>query len=227
MSKKHISRLDMPKTWPVPKKEYKWILRPNPGPHTLEKSIPIALLIKHILNYAETTNEARKIIVNKEILVNKKIIKDKKYPIGLFDVIEIPKLQQQFRLIINKKNKFILIPISKEDSLFKPCKIINKKILKGKKLQLNLEDSRNMLVDKDEYKTNDTVILNLENNKITSYIKLEKNSIIYLTGGKYIGYTGLIDKIEDDTITFSTGDKKIKTLKKYAFVIPKGLMKDE
>jgi small subunit ribosomal protein S4e len=227
MSKKHLTRLDMPKTWPVQKKEYKWIIRPNPGAHPLEKSIPISLVIKHMLNHAKTTKEAEKILNNKEILVNKKVIKEKKHSVGLFDVIEIPKTKEYLRVLINKNNKFKLVEIKKEDALLKPYKITNKTLLKGKKIQLNLSDSKNILVEKDEYKTNDTIVLNVETQKIQSYLKLDKNSTIYLTSGKYIGYIGTVNKIENETITFSTDNKKIKTSKKYAFVIPKDFIKND
>lgn len=227
MSKKHLSRLNMPKSWPVPKKINKWIIRPNPGPHQLDRSIPITIILKYILNYAKTTNEVGKILNNKEILVDKKIIKDKKYSLGLFDVLEIPRINEQFVVLLNKKNKFILYPIKKEDSLLKPCKIIKKTILKGKKLQLNLYDSKNIIIDKDDYKVGDTILLNLNSKKIESQLKLEKNSTLYLTGGKHIGNIGTLDKIENDTITFSLGDKKIKTSKRYAFVIPKDFIKNE
>ncbi|MFH1209575.1 MAG: 30S ribosomal protein S4e [archaeon] len=227
MSKKHLTRLDMPKTWPVQKKEYKWIIRPNPGAHPLEKSIPISLVIKHMLNHAKTTKEVEKILNNKEIIVNKKVIKEKKYSVGLFDVIEIPKTKECLRVLINKSNKFKLVEIKQEEAVLKPYKIINKTLLKGKKIQLNLSDSKNIIVDKDEYKTNDTIILNLETKKIQSYLKLDKGSTIYLTSGKYIGYIGIVDNIDNDTITFSADNKKIKTSKKYAFVIPKDFIKND
>src|SRR3989344_4686856 len=140
MSKSHLSRLYMPKSWPVPKKQNKWIIKPSPGPHPLKECIPINIILKNILKYARTTREVKKILSNKEIIVDKKIIKDQKFPLGLFDILEIPKTNEYFIILLNKKGKFILKPIKKEESSLKLCKIINKTLLKGKKIQLNLYD---------------------------------------------------------------------------------------
>jgi len=223
MSKSHLSRLYMPKSWPVPKKQNKWIIKPSPGPHPLKECIPINIILKNILKYARTTREVKKILSNKEIIVDKKIIKDQKFPLGLFDILEIPKTNEYFIILLNKKGKFILKPIKKEESSLKLCKIINKTLLKGKKIQLNLYDAKNILVNDVIFKVGDTIILDLDSKKIKSHLKLEKDATVYLTGGKYISYIGTLDKIENDTITLDIGKKKIKTSKKYAFVISKEL----
>lgn len=215
------------KSWPVSRKETKWITKPSPGPHPLKLCIPINIVLKNILNYAKTTIEVKKILNNKDVLVDKKVIKDHKHPLGLFDILEFPKINEYFRVIISENGKFILQPIKKEDTSTKICKIIGKTILKGNKLQINLYDSKNILVDKDEYKVGDSIILDLEQRKIKSHLKLEKNTSIYLTGGKPVGKTGTLEKIEKDVITVNIDKKKIKTSKRYAFVIPKDLIKND
>jgi len=221
MAKKHLSRLNAPKCWPIKKKQSKWITRPNPGPHPLKRGIPLSILIKDILKYAETTKQVKKILGNKEILIDKKARKDCKFPIGLMDTIEIPKTKGYYRIILNKNNKLIVTPIKKEGIEIKPCKIIGKKILKNKKTQLNLFDGRNILIDNDNYKVGDTIILNLSNNKIESHLKLEKDSKVYLMSGNHVGKIAIVSEFKKDSknLTLDCNKQEIKTAKNYAFVI--------
>ncbi|MEK6835042.1 MAG: 30S ribosomal protein S4e [Nanoarchaeota archaeon] len=232
MAKRHLFALNAPINWPIKRKEKKWVIRPNLGPHPLNKCLPLSLLIKGILNYATTAREVRKILQNQEIIINKRVIKDPKFPIGIFDNIEIKSKKEHFRLFINSENKYKLIKINENESKLKLCKIINKRILKKGLIQLNLYDGRNILVDKDSYKTGDTIVLDLENNKIVSHLKLEKNSLVYLMGGKYMGSTGKVELITEKNglqptrILLKSKDKDIETLKEFAFVIDQDTLKD-
>jgi len=221
MVKRHLSRLNAPKCWTIKKKQSKWVTRPNPGPHPLKKCIPLSILIKDLLNHAETTKQVKKILNNKDIIVDKKVRKDHKFPAGLMDTIEIPKIKEYYRIILNNKNKLILMPIKKEETEIKPCKIIGKKILKNKKIQLNLFDGKNILIEKDSYKVGDTIIINLLNNKINSHLKLEKDSKVYLTDGNHVGKIATISEIKkgSKTVTLNHDKQKIKTAKEYVFVI--------
>lgn len=235
MVKRHLSRLNMPKNWPIKRKGTKWITKSNPGPHPLYRSISLNLTVKEMLGYAKLTREVKKILNNKEILIDKKIRTDHKFPVGLMDTIEVSKTNQYFRLLLNKKSKFVLLPIKKEESGIKPCKIINKTVLKNKKIQLNLYDGKNIIVDKDVYKVGDTLILDLEKKNIKNSIKLEKGSLVYLTGGKHTGFVGTIKDIYSSNslypnkIVFIADNQKYETLRKYAFVINNevSMLKDE
>ncbi|MCD4666379.1 30S ribosomal protein S4e [archaeon] len=234
MSKKHLSRLNAPKSWPIQRKGIKWIIRPNPGAHKLKDCIPLSILLKNILHYAKTTREVKAILNKGEILVDKKIRKDHKLPLGIMDVFEIPKTKEAYRIFINNKNKFILVKIKKEETNIKPYKIIDKKYLKNKKIQLNLYGGRNLILDKNDYNVGDSVIIDLTNNKIKSHLKLEKNSLVYLIGGKHKGNIGTIEKIEKPLgisgkteIILKSGKDKLSTLKDYAFVISKDITLEE
>jgi small subunit ribosomal protein S4e len=223
MVKKHLFSLNAPLNWPIKRKEHKWVTRPNPGPHQLKKSLPLGLLITGLLKYATTSREVKKILKDGVVIINNRVIKDKRFPVGILDNIEIK--NEYFRLIINPENKYQLKKINKEESKLKLCKIINKKILKKGIIQLNLYDGRNILVEKDQYKTGDTIIIDLEKNKIVSHLKLEKNSLVYLIGGKYAGTMGKVESISERKglqlakLILKLDKKNIETLKDYAFVI--------
>ncbi|MEW6063189.1 MAG: 30S ribosomal protein S4e [Nanoarchaeota archaeon] len=208
------------------RKEHKWIARPLPGPHKLDKCITLNIALKDILKYAKTTGEVKYILNNREVLVNKVVRKDYKFPIGFMDVLEIPKTNEHYRVLYDEHGYFVLRKISKEDSKLKPCKIIKKLMVKGGKQQITLHDGNNIFV-KDKYQVGDTVVIDLEKKKIIDWIKLEKDNLIYLVDGKHVGSVGVVSEIlsfknmQKSRITFKIGDRSFETLKDYVFVIGK------
>ena len=222
----HLKRIATPKSWPISRRKgISFIARPNPGPHKLSGSMPLNVVIKEILNIAKTTRETKRLLNNKKILIDGKPRKDYKLPIGLMDVIEIPEINQQFILLYDEKGKFALKPITKEESQKKILKIINKNILKKNRTQLNFYNGTNLQVEKDVYRTGDSVIM--QGKEIKKHLKFEKGAIVYLTGGKHKGKIGLIDEIHQSSqitkgeITVKIEKEKITTRKDFAYVIEK------
>ena len=219
MGKDHLKRLAAPKTWQIRRKGLKYITKPIPGPHNLGLGMPLSLMLKEILNYANTTREVKKILNSNEIKIDGKLRKDFRFPVGLFDTIEFVNTNECFRVILNRKGKIDLIKIKKEEILIKPCKIIGKTMVRGK-LQLNLYDGKNIFADNKSYKVGDTILLSLPDQKISKHIKLDKKSTIFLIGGKHIGEIGNVeDVIENKIIYKDQNSNLIETSKKYAFVV--------
>lgn len=229
----HLKRLAASKHYPIKKKEYKFTTTPNPGPHKKDGCIPLQILLRDSLKIAETSKEAKKILKNKDILVDGRSKTDPKYPIGLMDVITIPKTKKYYR-IIPQKGKLTLIEISKEKSMIKLCQITGKTTIKKGYEQLNLHDSRNILLKnekdtktKNDYKIGDTIEISLPDQKIIKHIKLEKNNIGLITHGKHEGKIGkikeihIIKNLQKNKINITTDKKDIETLKKNIFVIGK------
>ncbi len=222
MGKDHLKRLAAPKTWHVIRKGPKFITKPAPGSHGLETCMPFSVLLKEILNYANTTKEVKKILNTNEVKVDGKARKDFRFPVGIFDTIVFPNINEYLRVVLNRQGKINLIKIEKDEARLKPCKIIGKTMVRGK-LQLNLYDGRNISVDKDVYKVGDTLLLSVPEQKISRHLKLEKNSTIFLTGGKHIGETGNVDYISNNKITYKDeSGNLVETSKKYAFVVGDG-----
>lgn len=219
MAKKHLKRLAAPKTWHIKRKRLKFIIRPVPGAHSLDRGLPLGLLLKEILNHANTTSEVKKILNNSEIKIDGKIRKDVRFSVGIFDTIEFTNINEYFRVILNRKGKLDLIKINKDEAVLKPCKIIGKTMVRGK-LQLNLFDGKNIFVDNNNYKVGDTVILSLPDKHVEKHLKLDKKSTIFLTGGKHIGEIGNVEDIIEDKIVYKDKDGElVETSKRYAFVI--------
>ena len=220
----HLKRLTSPKSWNISKKEYKFATRPSPGPHSLQSSIPLNLVVKNLLGYASTTRESKKIITSGKIIVDGRARKEHTYPLGVMDIIELPDTKSAFILLLDELGKFKLHPIKHTKTKY--CKIIDKTTLRKKKTQLNLSSSRNIIIAKDTYKVGDTVLLDLSTNNIKSHLKFEKDATAYITDGKYVGSTGKIlditkSSLSKDKITIKIGNHKYETLKDYAFIVDK------
>ena len=227
MGKSHLKRLNAPKSWPISRKRNMWITRPSSGPHKLEESMPLNTILKELLKYPKITKEVKNILNKKEILVDKIPRKDIGFPVGIYDVIEIPKTKEYFLFLINKKGKCFLKKIDEKDAESKPLKIIGKTVLKKNKMQLNFYNGNNLITDKKDYKVGDTLLISLKDKKILKYLKMDKGSLVYLTGGKHGGCYGVVgglsssDDKKKDMIELNIDDKKIKTLRKFAFVVDK------
>lgn len=226
----HYKRLNLPKTYPeIKRKGVVFITCPAPGPHKLKESMPLNFIIRDFLRYTKTTRETKKLLDEGKILIDNIIRKDHKFPIGFMDTISIPALNEYYRVMYDQKGKFDLIKIKKEDADYKICKITNKTILKKGKIQLNLYDGKNILIDKDDYTVGETILI--QNNKIIKHLKFGKGALVFLTAGKHTGIVGTVEEIKrlpgstKDIIIIKQDSSTIETLKEYAFVIEKSMLK--
>ena len=219
MAKNHLTRLAAPKTWHIKRRGELFITKSNPGPHSSSLGIPLNILLKEILHYSNSTGETKKVLKSNEIKIDGRLRKDFRFPVGVFDTIEFTKINEYFRIILNRRGHLSLIKISKEESSIKPSKIIGKTMVKGK-MQLNLYDGKNLLVDTGEYNVGDTLMISLPEQKIKNYLKLDKKATIFLIGGKHIGEVGKVEDIIENKIIYKdSAGNLVETSKSYAFVI--------
>lgn len=220
----HLLRLNTPKRWPIRRKGIKYIARPVPGPHKLKECITLNIVLKDLLKYAKTTREVKKILNEGKVLIDNVARKEHRFPIGIMDIIEIPTTNEHYVVMLDENHKFILKKIKKDEASKKVCKIIGKKHLKGNRLQLNLYDGKNALVDNDTFKIGDSVVYDFSNKKIQDHLKFEKGAFVYLADGKHVGKKGVVEDIKTSPnkktrIVLKHKDKRFETLKDYSYVI--------
>jgi len=223
---KHLKRLNAPRTLRLHRKEEPWTVRPAPGPHPLEKSIPLGLIVRNYLELVDTLGEAKIVMANGDILVDGVKRKSHKFPCGLMDVISIPKLKKDYRILFDNKGKLILIPTASKNATWKLCRIENKTILKGKQIQLNLHDGRNKIIQKDEYKTRDVLKISFKDKKISDIYKFEKGTVSMIIGGSHIGEVANIEEIDiisssKPNLAKMKGKSEFITVQEYVFPIGK------
>ncbi len=226
MSKKnHLSRLAAPRSWPISRKGIKWIAKPTPGAHNTETALPLVVLVRDILNITGTSKEVKKLVHSRDLLVNQRSPKDIRLPVGLFDIISFPKAKLNYRLIFSRNGKLEPEEIKAGDANSLPVKIKTKTTIRGGKTQLNLSNGWNVLVNKDTYRTNDVVVIDLSNGKIKEHRKFGAGKEVYVTGGKQLGITGKLKAVkqvgllkkENIAVLESKGDT-FKTRAEYLFV---------
>lgn len=211
----------MPEKWKLVRKSTKWMLRHDPT-HEFESSMSLNLIFKDLLNIAKTSREAKHILNNQEILVDGRRRKEMSYSCGILDVINVPLLKENYRMMIDTRGKILALKITDADAKIKPVKIIGKTILKGGKMQLNLSDGRTMLVNNPDYKMGDTLVISLPEQKVQDHIQFDKKHMVYLIGGNHAGKHGEIIDFKDGNVIIKTKEgHNVETLKKYALVIGK------
>ncbi|MCE4599723.1 MAG: 30S ribosomal protein S4e [Desulfurococcales archaeon] len=201
---RRLKALAAPAFWPVLRKEYKWTVKPRPGPHPMEYSLPLLLIVRDVLGYASTGREARKLIAEGHFKVDGRVRKDYKYPVGFMDVLEVVDTGEVYRFIPYPVKFFKLHEIPRDEALLKPVRIEDKTTVKGGHIQLNLHDGRNILVRvkdprnpvEDVYKTMGTLLITLPEQEIKDYIPLEEGNIAIISGGRNVGRVGKIMNIQ-------------------------------
>ncbi len=216
MGKSHLKRIASPVSWKLSKRKgITFVVRPKPGRHPLEFSVPITIILREMLGYAETSKEVKLILQNEKIFVNGKEVKDHRFNCGIFDVIKIEKTGEKYMLSYDKKGKFILIPVKGDEII---SKVISKKIKAGEEYVIGLQNSYNIKVTEKEFKTikvGDSIRYNFKTCKF-KHVPFKEGTYVFVIRGKYVGECGKVKSITryngtaKDTVAIE-GDKEFVT----------------
>uniref|UniRef100_UPI00359018BC small ribosomal subunit protein eS4, Y n=1 Tax=Myxine glutinosa TaxID=7769 RepID=UPI00359018BC len=194
--KKHLKRLAAPKHWMLDKLTGVFAPRPSTGPHKLRECLPLIIFLRNRLRYALTYDEVKKICMQRLIKIDGKVRTDITYPAGFMDVITIDKTSENFRLIYDTKGRFAIHRITAEEAKYKLCKIRKRRVASKGIPFVVTHDARTIRYPDPLIKENDTVQVNLENGKITDFIKFETGNLCMVTGGANLGRVGIITSRE-------------------------------
>ncbi len=218
----HQKRLSAPKSYPIKRKLNKrFLVCPRPGPHPKNNCITLLSVLRDMLEYCENSREARYTIKLGKVMVDGKTRKDLKYPVGIFDIITLPEIKESYIVVSGEK----YLKLLKTDKKSKICRIENKTKIKGGKTQLNLHDGKNLIVDKDRYKTKDSLVLELPNLKIEKHLKRKENSLCLIIKGSNMGKIGKIKDIKKtpgskpNMASIEINQKTVDIPEKFVFVI--------
>jgi small subunit ribosomal protein S4e len=220
IGEKHLSRLAAPKHWPIRRHGLKWITRLRPGAHSLKTGMPLNVILRDLLGYAGNNKEVKTILNNQDVLVDGKRRKEPRFNTGVMDVLSLPRISEYYRIMFDKKGKIALLPIKEGESRTKVCKIIGKRLIKGK-LQINLSDGKNLLVEKGDYKKGDSVLIEVPVLKVKEVLAMAKGNLVYMTAGKHVGEIGQVREIKGERIVVKTKESEFETLRRYGLVIGK------
>ena len=207
----YMKRNNMPKTWHLPRKGMTYIINPL---FKMKMGIPLLILLRDMLKLASTRKEVKKLLNTGKIKINQKVARDDKAVLMLFDVLSLE--NKNLKLILKNK-KFDVAEVKGKEAEEKIVKITGKKILKGKKTQINLNDGRNCLSE-EKIRTGDSAVIDLKENKISEILPLKTGSRIIFIVGKYLGEEGIVEKIENNDVLVKIKDGKVNSKSKFIMV---------
>ena len=197
-----LKRKPAPAFWPIHRKELPWVVKPSSGSHSLEKCLPLTLVLRDMLGVAQTRKEGKLILTQGKVIVNGKVYKKDDVPVGLMDIVAMPESNQYYRIMPSHKGLY-LAPISKDESNTSLLRVENKSTVHNG-VQIALHDGSNILVKVADpknptevtYETFDVLKVIYPEKTVTQTLKTKEGNIAVITGGKNIGRQGKIVEIE-------------------------------
>ena len=175
-----------------------WSVRPSPGPHSLNYSLPLAVIIRDMLRYAKTLREARYIISRGHVKVDGVVRRDYKFPVGLMDVVEIEPTGEVYRVVPDERKFYALLPIPSQEAHLKMLRVEGKTAVRGGRLQLHFHDGRNLVAPPDagrHFKTFDGVLYDLKGKTVRAHVPLKLGVYAVVVRGSNVGFSGQLCEI--------------------------------
>lgn len=183
----HLKRQEAKKIWPIGRKETKYLAVPS---HEKEHSLSLATILREILRLVKTRKELKKLLNENKIKINGRIVKEANYPVALFDSLSFPSINKHYRAVL-KGRKIGFKEIQEKEAPIRAYKAINKRVISGKKIQINFSNGRN-IVSSEKVNVGDFVMLDAVSNKIVKIFSLQKGLEVLVIKGKHAGASGKI-----------------------------------
>ena len=183
---------------PIPRKGTTYVARAS-SHH--RDAVPVVVAIRDMLHLATTAKEVRTMLRAGTIKVNGKPASDYRESIRLFNLLEAGKT---YRLSLLPTGKFVFEETTAKDGRL--CKVVDKRLLKGDVVQLNLHDGSNVLT-KDKIATGDSVYLD-DKGKVKKHLSLQKGQSVFILSGRHQGKSGKVAEVHDGKlhIHYTGGD---------------------
>ncbi|HIH19702.1 TPA: 30S ribosomal protein S4e [Candidatus Micrarchaeota archaeon] len=225
---RHLKRQLLPLQSAVPRKGSRWVKKSSPGKHKASESLSLLALLRDRLSLVESARQAKKLLQDGMVLLDGLKVKSLDLPVGLMDVVSLPKTGVNYRIII-EKGVFMAKEINAEQAKLKYCRINGKAIIRKGKVQVNLHDSRNVLMEKEEdrFATGDTLVISIPKQAVKSFLKMENGANCLIFKGKHAGAVGILEEIlpragsMPSNARLNVGGVPVVTLKDYLIVVDK------
>lgn len=183
----HKKRLPAPRHYPIARKGLTYVSTIK-GSRSPENAVPTVLFLREIVEFAESEKEAKEIVRKGAVLRNGEPIRDIKEGIGVLDTVEIPAIEETYRVVRDgEKLKFVSVTDS-EKSI---AKIVDKSA-DGESFVYRLHNGENFRTDT-EYETGNTLVFNSN----VKEVELEEGAQVAVIDGKHAGKSGEVQKINE------------------------------
>ena len=211
----HMKRLAAPRSWPLKRKVNVFVAKQTAGAHSLKESMPAVTVLRDMIGACDTAKEAKRIIGNREMIVDGKAVKSPKAPVGFMDIVQVPKMNLTYRMLLTDKGKLTLVPVDEAEAAWEICKIEDKTVVKGGKFQLNLSGGRNIVLDKNDYKCGDSLKVAFDGQAILGHYPMQAGACVLIRFGSQAGAVRAVKAIEvvrgpaENRILFTDGTETV------------------
>jgi len=192
---KHQKRLSVPNSWPVERKTETFTATAGAGPHG-ESGVPLLIVLRDVLGYADSRKEARYALDADSILVNGTAVSDERRPIGMFDILAFAEREEYYRVFPDEGGRLALTPIDEEAAGSKLGKIVGKRHVDGGDIQLTLHDGETLVVGNEDYGGNDSIVVDNDDGSVVAHFPYEEGALVTAVQGSHAGDIGVIESIE-------------------------------
>jgi len=227
----HQKRLSVPKSWPVERKTETFTVKADAGPHG-EAGVPLLIVLRDVLGYADTRKEARYALDQDSVLINGKAVSDEERPVGMFDILAFTEREEYYRVFPGQGGRLSLTPLDAESAGSKLGKVVNKQHVPGGDVQLTLHDGQTLVVENEDYDTADSLIVDNETDEVVAHFEYETGALVTAVNGEHAGEVGRVDAIQvtpgsaDNIVQIEQDDGAFETVEDYVVVIDENFTED-
>jgi small subunit ribosomal protein S4e len=196
-------RAQVPSFWKISKKDKRFVVRTEPGPHPKNYSYPLLILVRDILSLTKNNRETTNILNEGKIRVDGKVVRSPRFPVGLMDVIDIPAVDKSFR-IVPHEGGLLPVEIGSAEKDLKLCIVKTKNTVRGAKVACGLHDGRVIYPEAEvDIRPGDSCLLKLPTQNFQASFRLGKGSLALLIRGERSGEVVTLEDLKAGT--FSRG----------------------
>ncbi len=221
----HQKRLSAPDSWPVERKNQVYTVASHAGPHGGD-AVPLVVFVRDVLGYVENAKELRYALGNDDVLVNGDAVSDHKLPVGNFDIVGFPSRDEYYRVFPGEGGRLSLVSVEADAADNKLARIDDVTHVSGGEVQLNLHNGANVLVEDDDYSTDDSVVVDLETGDVLEQFEFTEGAAVTAVDGRHSGEVGKLveynvnEGSSDNTVVAEHPDgSTFETVEDYVFVI--------
>ncbi|MDY6761546.1 MAG: 30S ribosomal protein S4e [Candidatus Nanohaloarchaea archaeon] len=218
----HQKRLSAPQNYPVERKEGAYVVTAE-GPYAASEGVPLAVLLRDVLEYVDTMAEVKQVLADGRALVNQRERTEPGSNVGFMDVVSFPDLDEHYRVLVTGDG-LELVPVEGDAAEQKIVRVDDKTTLNGGVTQLNLHDGNNIETDED-VPTQSSVLVSLPELAVEETVEREDGNLAYIIGGQHVGETATVRSVDvqagsqQNTVTLESDDGEFQTVEQNVYMI--------
>ena len=185
----HRGRLAAPRHYPVSRKETSYV-HDMEGSRSPERAIPVSIVLRDMLEYADTESEAKEIVQNNGVLRNGQPLSSIKQGVAVLDVITLSGEDTGFRAL-RRGDRFEL---AETEDTRRVAKITGKRDT-GEGYSYALHTGENHF-SKDDFETDTTLVFSQES--LDQSVELKEGTEVVAVDGGHAGKTGELQEIHSN-----------------------------